>query len=247
MFTSGRLIGAALAILFLCIGVSGCVRSMVQSSIRDRVGIETDKRGASNSPDSPLQEPIRSNVRPKDAGKACFQTAESLAAHGHDAEAIRLFLRARSLTPKLTGVAHRLAVLYDRQGNDQRAREEYQAALRATPRDAELLNDVGYFHYQRGRLEEAQRYLQQAIEQSPQHQRAHVNLAMVYARQGRYEESFRVFSEAVGPAAAHANLGIIHAQSGRIDDAKRHLNQALALDPSLPQPAAILTHLSQSE
>ena len=68
--------------------------------------------------------------------------------------------------------SRRLAVLYDRQGNGERALAEYQLALQSGPVDAALLNDFGYFCYERGQLAEAEKYLRQAVQKNPAYRRA---------------------------------------------------------------------------
>jgi Tfp pilus assembly protein PilF len=194
-------------------------------------------------PDSAAVEPL-SQVSERGKAEACRRTAEELASHGREVHAIEQLERARRYDPKIRGVAHRLAVLLDRQGRMDAADREYQIALEESPRDASLLCDYGFFHYEIGNLEEATQLLKRALKQDAKHTQALVNLGTVLAEQKKYDEAWEAFSKGVGPAAAHHNLGIIKARHGDIEGARNHLSEAIRRDPGLNQAAAVLTELS---
>lgn len=186
--------------------------------------------------------PVADSLSDREAARACLATADELLANGHDPEALALLERARALDPAVEpAVVHKLAVLYDRTGDALRARAEYDKALAARPRDADLLSDVGYFYYRRGNWAEAEGWFRKALAEQPRHERAGVNLGLTLAELRRYDESFRAFEQAVGPAAAHANVGAVLARQGRRAEAAAALEQALALEPDLPQARALLT------
>jgi Tfp pilus assembly protein PilF len=65
----------------------------------------------------------------------------------------------------------------------------------------------------------------------------------VLAHQGRYQESYSTFVQVVGKAAAHANVGAIMAKKGETQEAMRQLSHALAMNPKLKQPQALLSYL----
>ncbi len=180
---------------------------------------------------------------PRQAGRACLATAQELEKSGHDAEAIAQYEKARQHDPSLTQVAHRLAVLYDRRCDYERARAEYQLALKQGPRDPDLLNDMGYSCSEREDWAEAEKWLRQATAIDPGHRPAWVNLGIVLARQGRDKESYEAFAKVLRPGEAHSNLGVIQAQRGQLAEARESLRQALALEPQLKQPRAVLDYL----
>ena len=231
---------ALLILAFVGCCFSGCVRSMLQSDLPEPD--DTPRSVAESLATPQLRNPA--DLKPSEGAQACVGTADSLAAKGHEAEAVKLLLKARQLDPKQQ-VAHRLAVLYDRNGDDKQALREYEIALQQMPKNSNLLNDLGYFYYQRENWTEAEQYFQTALQQSPENRRAQTNLALTYAKQGKYEESLALFTRVVGPAAAHSNLGVLHAQAGRHAEAKRELQQALAIDPTLSQAEAILAHVEK--
>jgi len=197
-----------------------------------------------NSSTAPTSSKL-AQMKPAEAANACLVTAQELAQGGHRREAILLYEKARQLDPKQKQVCRHLAALYDLEKNDAQALVEYQKALELAPKDPDLLNDFGYFHYERGDWANAERYLRDALLQDNRHQRAWTNLGLTFGAQGRYQEGFEAFSKAVDPAAAHSNIGMIMARHGRHADADRAFQQALSLDPHLPQAKALQTYLAQ--
>ena len=183
---------------------------------------------------------------PAQAASVCLATAATLEKQGHDPEALLEYQRARQLEPRLPGIAWRLAVLYGKQGDAERARTEFQTALLERPRDADLQNDLGYFHYQFGEHAVAEQALRQALALNPHHQRAWVNLGKVLARRGRYEESCEAFGHVVRPAQAAANVGILLASDGKIPEARQVLQKALNLEPDLNAARLILAQLESA-
>jgi len=171
--------------------------------------------------------------------EACRLTAIELAAHEKDEHAIAQFVQARKLDPDIEGIAHSLAVLYDRQGRVDAAQREYERALSESWRDADVHNDYGYFLYSRGDYEQARTHLERALKINEEQPKARINLAMVEAAEGQYEAAFQLFEQALGPAAAHHNIGLLKMRAGRQAEGLASLKQASALDPSLDS-AAIL-------
>ena len=202
----------------------------------------------STSYKAPLTDPkaeafLSADLSEEQAAKVCLATAQVLEKKGHEKEAVLEYQQARVHSPRLPGVARRLAVLFDRLGDSEHARTEYVAALREQPQDADLLNDAGYFHYQQGETADAEKYLRQALALNARHQRAWVNLGKVLARQGRYEESCEAFGRVVRPAQAAANLGVLLAKEGKVVEARQVLHKALGLEPDLKAARLLLTQL----
>jgi Tfp pilus assembly protein PilF len=191
--------------------------------------------------------PARNPEMPRHrVAEACLATAQELDQAGYESDAIVQYKKARHFNPKLD-VSRRLAVLYDRQGNDAKAAEEYTRAIKANPKDANLLNDFGYFEYQRGRFAESDKWLRQAIAIDPSHQRAWCNLAMSLAQQGRFDESYDAFAKVITPAEARSNIAMVMAQLGHTEMAKESIRLALAEDPDLKPAAALQALLVDAE
>ncbi len=182
----------------------------------------------------------------KDQARVCRETGLGLAASERDAHAVAQLKKARELDPQIRGLAHPLAVLYDRQGQFGLAEQEYRRAMAEQTPNANLLNDFAYFRYTQGRHDEARMLLNRALKQNPEHDQAAINLAMVNAAEGDFEAAFRLFEDSVGVAAAHQNIGLLLLRSGRESDAVTHLENARSLDPSLQAARSALTQVSQS-
>jgi Tfp pilus assembly protein PilF len=191
-------------------------------------------------------EPPAPELPPKDAARACIACAEELEKHASEVEAIAFYERARLRDPKCH-VSGRLAVLYDRQGDFQKAQEEYRKALKESPRDADLLNDMGYGYYSRGRWAEAEKYLRQALAVKPDHAHALINLGLCVGEQGHYQEALDLFNKVLTPAQALCNLGFILTTKHKWDEAKRAYQEALENDPDIPLARAALAKLEKAE
>jgi Tfp pilus assembly protein PilF len=181
--------------------------------------------------------PLRTVTSDRVRAEACLHTGQELSKAGQDEHAIAQFQRARSFDANLKGVAHPLAVCYDRLGRFDDARREYELALREAPKDALLLNDFGMHHLQREDWTQAERCFREALQRNPKHPRATTNLGIALAEQGRYDEAEAVFARAATRAAAANNVAMFLARHGRRADAEAKFRQALTLEPSL-QPAA---------
>lgn len=176
--------------------------------------------------------------------EACRLTAIELAAHEKDEHAIAQFEQARKLDPDMEGIAHPLAVLYDRQGRLDAAQREYEHALKESSRDADIHNDYGYFLYSRGDQDAARTHLERALKLNNEHPKVRINLAMVEATQGKYDAAFQLFEEALGPAAAHHNIGLLKMRAGRQAEGLASLKQASVIDPSLDSEAILEAYYS---
>ena len=172
------------------------------------------------------------------------ETAALAEERGLDEEAITAYLEVRKLDPTAVGVAHRLAVLYDRSGMTDAASREYQAALRESPQNADIQCDYGYFLYSTGRDAEAENSLRESLRLSPEHRQATINLALVIGNQGRYDESLELFTKAIGPAAALHNVGMLKLRAGEMDSARQMLSEASRRDPSIAQSPGVLERLN---
>lgn len=173
-----------------------------------------------------------------------LETAELARKRGMDEEATSQYLVARGIDPAVRGVAHPLAVLYDRAGKMDAADREYRTAMTELGDQPDLLSDYGYFLYCRGKIDEAEKLLRTAIKKQPKHHQATVNLALVVGARGNYEEAQKLFTEAIGPAAALHNIGMLKLRSGDQAGAIENLRAASSQDPSLTESRQVLAKLT---
>ncbi|HZZ79653.1 MAG TPA: tetratricopeptide repeat protein [Gemmataceae bacterium] len=235
----------------LALFLTGCQLPSSESML---VGPMSD---ASSSPRAGTKE---AELPTMDSAKLCFTTAETLEKGGKDPEAIGLYEKARQLDKRLAVEAtRRLAVLYDRNDEFDKALDYYRHALEENPKDAELLNDLGYGYYCRGEWAEAEKHLRKAVGVNPKYANAWINLGMTLAQQSRYDESIQAFGKVIPKAQAHCNVGFIQAtqaqslmksvsaSAGQLkrNEARRSYEAALQLEPGLQIARIAMQKLNQ--
>jgi Tfp pilus assembly protein PilF len=183
-------------------------------------------------------------LTPQQSSLACLRTAYELDKQNHLYEAASLYERARTFNPKVKGVSRRLAVLYARMNQADKARMEFDRAIEETPNEADLYSDAGFFYLQNGDDEKAEALLDKAFKLDPNHAKSNMHLAMLRAKQERPDESLTLFKKVVGPAEAHANLGVLLAKQGKLEQARSHFEQAQQLDSEAEVPRAFLDYLA---
>lgn len=191
-------------------------------------------------------EPKQQELSAKDSAKVCYSTAEALEQGGKDSEAVALYDKARQLDPQLNVQAtRRLAVLYDRNGEFDKALAEYRRGLQDNPKDAGLLSDLGYGYYCRGEWAEAEKNLTKAVAVNPKLANAWVNLGLTLAQQSRYDESLAAFSKVVSAPQARCNLAFIQVTQGKTEEARSNYELALRTEPGLQIARVALQKINQ--
>lgn len=162
------------------------------------------------------------------------QTADVQLALGRTAEqqqqwpaAMTVYRQLLDADPKHPEATHRLAIVYDRQGDFEQSSRWFQKALKLKPGDPDVFCDIGFSLYSQGRYAEAEFNLRQAIAVNPDHARAQNHLGLVLAQQGDREAALAAFRRANrSPAQAHTNLAVILALNNHAEDAREHLRSA---------------------
>lgn len=221
-----------IGLLLFCI--SGC--SSLQSMNRSLTSRIRSEPTPSAQPS--LADPSRQELA------IAWETARLAEQRGMDREAIDAYLQVRQHAPSKPGVAHALAVLYDRSGMTDAASREYQVALQESPDVADLHCDYGYFLYSTGQSAGAEASLREALRLQPGHAQATINLGLVVGDQGRYDEAQQLFEKAIGPAAALHNVGMLRLRAGEVDTAKSMLAEAKRRDPSISAAGPVLERLA---
>lgn len=171
--------------------------------------------------------------QPAETAEICLNLAVDLERNNYLADAATQLEKARRLDPNLKNIEHRLAVIYDRLGDERRALSEFEAALKNNPKDADLHNDFGYCYYNRGRWVDAESMFRRAIALNEKHERAWNNLGMALAQQGKQDPALQAFSKVCSPAEAKSNLAFVVAARGEKEEAMRLYRGALAIEPNL--------------
>jgi tetratricopeptide (TPR) repeat protein len=137
-----------------------------------------------------------------------------------------------------SSLAHRnLGSCLARQGNDQKALEQYELAVACDPSDAESRVHLAAMLAKNQRLGEAVVQYQQALRIRPDVAEWHSYLAGVFLRMGMTKEAINHLREAVQlkpeMAQVRLTLGEELAKLGQHEEAARHLEEAYRLMPEL--------------
>ncbi|QEL14376.1 tetratricopeptide repeat protein [Limnoglobus roseus] len=202
----------------------------------------------SSSNANTITPPTEGNLTGKQAATLSTTLAEQLEKEGKERDAITYYEKARDSDPaNALKASRRLAVLYDRAGDSNKAMHEFRELLAARPKDADLHNDVGYSCYNRGEYADAETYLRKAVDLDKHHKRAWVNLGMTLAQLDRPADSLAAFEKAVTPAEAKSNLAFVLATKGNREGATNYYRQALAADSSLKMAQAGLAAVEKNQ
>ena len=178
-------------------------------------------------------------VRPRAAGRlALLVAAFFLATNARVVTALGL----ADVTDDRDAPFHRynLAVLFDAEGNVDRAIEEYRAASGTGVSDPRVHLNLGNALARTGRIQEARREYQEVLRIAPDYESVvRSNLGVIAAQQQNWSEAIRQFKEslALDPAQPNALLGMGPAclSAGRIDEAIVAFRRALSFSVG-PEP-----------
>ncbi|HSG71346.1 MAG TPA: tetratricopeptide repeat protein, partial [Planctomycetaceae bacterium] len=98
--------------------------------------------------------------------------------------AAKIYQEVVRLQPTHKVALHRLAILFDMNGNFAQADHYFRRALEFAPDDPTLLNDLGYAYLRQQRLDESRDYLQASMNIDPDNQTTLRNIGILLALQG---------------------------------------------------------------
>jgi tetratricopeptide (TPR) repeat protein len=194
---------------------------------------------------SDVADPLRLDQPSKKPGPEIHVGAAQLMENqGKFAEAEAHYQKALQLAPNDLNALVGLARLQDRQGHSQQALQIYQRAYKAHPQSGLVLNDVALCHARQRQFDLAMAAINRACELSPDNPKYRNNQATILVECGHVDEAVQKLSVGSSLAVAHYNVGYLLQQKGQTGDATRHLQQALAIDPSLGPAREMLAQLT---
>ena len=179
-----------------------------------------------------------------DIAQSWISKVDRLEKDGKTGEAIALCENMREPgNPQALQATKRLALIYDRNHDLDRAEQEYQRILQQSPQDADTLCNLGYLSYRRGHWGIAEKHLRNALTQNPDHTYARVNLGMTLAQQGYYDASVEEFTKVLPKAEAYCEVAFILKLQGKMRDAIHMYETALTFEPGMPRANAELAKI----
>lgn len=122
-----------------------------------------------------------------------MQRAEDALATGDQETAAKFYQEVVRQNPAHKGALHRLAILFDMNGNFHQAERYFQRALEFAPEDPTLLNDVGYAYLRQQRLDESKDFLQASMNLDPDNPITLRNVGILLAQQGNPQAAEEFF------------------------------------------------------
>jgi tetratricopeptide (TPR) repeat protein len=157
------------------------------------------------------------------------------------------YQQALDIEPKHPHAPVGLARVYEKQGDGQKALAMHQRAVQIHPEAASLWFEFGMCCGRQKMWKETIECLQKANRLEPNNSAYSNHLGFALARAGRYQESLDHFTQTVGEAAAYYNLASMLEHLGHKDASCQYAEHALAKNPSMSEPRALIARLNGQE
>jgi tetratricopeptide (TPR) repeat protein len=216
--------------------LAGCVQVPADKSVHDLRPIQP---GAAAAP--------KQELSAADISKSLLQQADLLDKTGKTSDAVAAYQKMRSTNgPDAELATRRLAILYFRTGDMDRAEQEFHLLKLQNPKDAVTLTYLGNINYQRAMWGTAEKNYLDAIFYQPKHAEAWTGLGLTLAQKEAYSEAIEAFTNVVSKAEAYCCVARVMTQKGKRQDAVTAYQTALKLDPTLMQARTELARLQQT-
>lgn len=146
-----------------------------------------------------------------------------------------LWLATAKTSPSSPQNHNNLGDLYGRQGNLEKAVEEFKKAIELKPNYGDAYHNLANTYLQMGKKDKAVQNYQKALSVNPNLWQSYQNLAAVYFKEEKYDLATQELEKAikVNPQNAnlYINLGIVYLKLERKEKAKGAFQKALEIDP----------------
>jgi predicted CXXCH cytochrome family protein len=145
------------------------------------------------------------------------------------------YVKAMEHALDFTHGGHNLGLLYERQGDLERAGEAYRRAIAVDDLAIAPKANLALLLARQGRSAEAERLLRDILAAHPGEAAVAYSLGLLVAETGRIDEAATLLARAAagmpGNARAAYNAGLALAQVGRLAEAEAMLRRAVGIDP----------------
>lgn len=146
-----------------------------------------------------------------------------------------LWIATGKTSPSSPNTHNNLGDVYGRNGNKQKALQEFQTAILLKPNYADAYHNLANTYHELGDDVKALENYMKAAELNPKLWQSYQNIAALYYQQQKYDLALEYIQKAVeiNPKNINlwANLGLVHMSLGNKDKAKEVFTQILSSDP----------------
>jgi tetratricopeptide (TPR) repeat protein len=226
--------------LFALIGVwpqLGCQQLVTDHSVKDS---RPTQQTAGNAP--------KQETAAVEARQPTMAQAKELEDAQKISEALVMYETIRrSDNTQMLPATKKIAFIYLRNNQLDRAEQEYQFLLQTNPGDPSTLAALGDISYRRGHFGTAEKLFRDALAKKPDDPNTIASLGMTLAQRQKYEESIETFKQVVGPGDAYCQVAAVMKLNGKREDALRAYQAALAKEPGNMRARAELTLMYQAD
>ena len=157
-----------------------------------------------------------------------------------------LWLASAKTSPSSSQNHNNLGDLYGRQGNLEKAVEEFKKAIELKPNYGDAFHNLANTYQQMGKTDEAIENYQKAASINPNLWQSYQNLAAIYFNQEKFELAKQELEKAIKAnsqdANLYTNLGIIYLRLDEKEKAKEAFQKALQIDPQNQKAQQLLSN-----
>lgn len=167
--------------------------------------------------------------------------------------AMKEFSEALALRPDMAKSYTPLAMMYELQGDNAKAKELLQKALQIDPHDPTALSEMGLMQYNRGNVTAAIDYYEQSLRNGSdrfnlsKRVATYNNLAAAYADQKLYDKEIEQYEKAVeiDPQFYYSyyNMGLSYEERGQYDNAQIAYKKTIDINENFADAHMRLAHL----
>lgn len=146
-----------------------------------------------------------------------------------------LWIATGKTSPSSPNNHNNLGDVYGRQGDKQKALQEFQAAIQLKPDYGDAYHNLANTYRELDQIDKALENYQKALQFNPNLWQSYQNMAAIYYAQAQYDKALEQLNQAIKIAPKIPNLwnnlGVVYLTLGQKDKAREAFNNALTLDP----------------
>ena len=217
------------------VGSAGCVttRNETPSGVPGEVPV-SKKDDGTKRPAQARTEIEFGKLKEADADSELGTKNPDAQARARD-DARKAYQAALKTEPNNIDAMRRLAKVYAKMGDYDRAFETYKNALAKYPKDAELWYDLGKCHNRRKDFAQSIPCFNEALKIDPENRVYLMELGFTLAYRGQVDQGLAVLIRAQGAALAHYSLARVLIQRDQLAEAHQHLQVALRENSNLTE------------